>query len=69
MGTYQSPQSAMFKTSCWAPKNFGISQLEEGYAALGVPHVLISMESVAVVMLAGMLARYRTASDGFRGRY
>ena len=54
---YQSPQSVMSITNCWAPKNSGMLQDEAGQEADGLPHEEMSMESVAVVIDAGTLAR------------
>lgn len=56
---YQSPQSVMSTTNCWAPKNSGMSHDDEGHAADGLPHDEMSIESVAVVTDAGTSARCR----------
>ena len=48
------------KQTFWAVKKLEILQVEDGYAAEGVPHPVVSMVDPGFCRFAGKLARWRT---------
>jgi hypothetical protein len=58
---YHTPQSVVRRTNCWGAKNSVMLHPEAGYAAVGIPNVVVSMFDVDVAdaIDAGISGRCR----------